>query len=293
MSNTNTTTNDVNPPKVEKPTFVGKYFDDKKSFLEYFGFTDSKTASESIIGLCQSTSGGKSVGVSSPLYLQQTIDNDKLVMIMVIHNYKEPAPEIKGFVILYERPNNPTSVYLSLICSKVKGGGSYLLENLKEQFSGNYKYKKYNKIELEAVQGVGNVYLNREYQPDEITIDGYILMHLDLREQVNQLENKGFKDGNEGGDIGEVEYYVTRYGRPTSVIKGSLSEQLRRNIKNKPIPRTSSIKNKPINTTTSKIKTSTVNVENLVMIGKKHKGGKGRKTHKNGNKKRRITRRRR
>ena len=250
------------------PTFVGKYFDDTKSFLEYFEFYDddnqlsSEEASKSMIKLCQSE--GKSVGVQSPQYLQNQLDGveKELVMIMIIHDY---AKRIKGFVVLNEKNDN--TVYLSLICSKVKGGGSYLLKQVTRVFTNDYK--KYKKIELSAVKGVGQVYEKiAGYKYVEIDPDNYISMELDLEE----LRNKTIDEGNEGNidQNTDMEYYVTKKGRRTS-ITGPLTEDNRR--------------------TKLKSQDKMMTPSGKTVYG--NTGGKRKKTRKNGFKKRRQTRRRR
>lgn len=238
-----------NTTSQEKPTFVGKYFDNTASFLEYFGFPNTETASKSMINLCIST--GPSRGVQSDLYLQNLLDNPKLVMIMIIHDYTNT---IKGFVVLKELDN--TTVELSLICSKVKGGGTYLLNQVTDVFKD--KFPKYKQIQLSAVKGVGQVYNKiAGYHYVEIDPDNNTTMTLDLEE----LRNKTIDEGNEEGKI------VTRYGRK---IKQTGVKPIKRVLQ-------SSLKN----------------VKEGLMSGVNTQGGKGKKTRKNGFKKRKQTRRRR
>jgi hypothetical protein len=261
MSNTNTTTDVVNPPKVEKPRFLGKFFDDVISFLVFFDFIqlaetiDEKKveqalvkASKSMISLCEST--GPSRGVKADGYLLDAFkgfpysDHTKpFIIIIVIHDYNK---KIQGFVTLNQEDKE--TAYLSLICSKVKGGGSYLIDQMKSIFSTK---SQYNNINLEAVEGVANVYFNRGFKFVMIGEDKLPIMTFDL----NKLRD--FQDGDIEGNIENVQFYVTRYGRQV----------------------------KPVN----KLKTTGP----MSGVNTNQGGRKRRKTHKNGNKKRRNTRRRR
>lgn len=249
----NTTSNILNPQKEEKPTFIGRYFDDTVSFLKFFKFNSTEQAAESMIGLCKST--GNSRGVSASGYLLDALNGfpyssptKPLNTIIIIHDNVDPKPNIKGFLILNKQDNE--TVYLSLICSKAKGGGSYMLEHM-QNIALN---KNFEKIELEAVEGVSSVYEKRGFEFVEIGPDNLPIMELKL--QNNETEDNEL-------------YYINRFGRKIKYVRGMLNEQELSN------PNKRKRGNDDVNEQPSK------------------KGGKRRKTHKNGNKKRRNTRRRR
>jgi hypothetical protein len=292
--NTNTTTNIVttnNEPGQalpKNPSFIGRYFESdnsgsaKDKFVNYFGkkIKNKKEIYQNLRnkfeGLCTAVEGQKSVGTSGDYamtVLGVDLDNNdlkpedidyNLKLILVIHNLAEDRV-IHGFIFLSEK--DPKTIELSLICSKIKGGGSYLIENMIRVLKENYT--KYDQIELQAVNGVSGVYERRGFKYTELIFDGRdTLAGMKLNLKENEQQNKPFN----------------LRGKPKEQLKPETNQTnvfntLRNKYKNTPIRRFTGTKSTK-NVSANFFKNNTT-------------GGKRRKTHKNGNKKRRITRRRR